>query len=725
MKSTKIVFGGILAVVFAAAFTACSGPTTPEPPATGGIVGNVVFSRGLDDGLRVTVRLKANGGVVDSRDVVNDQAPGGVPFEFDGVPYGTYCLYALVLGESRRMRGVTVRAGQVYTISHDIIINIGGCDCGTVPDACGCGTIPAPCGCSYGNVPGCGCDLEEGNACTGQCTDTVCNCGVTGGGCACGLSDGDACGCGAIPSPCGCSYGNVPGCGCGLEEGNACTGQCTDTVCNCGVTGGGCACGLTDDDRCDCLPNVAASIILSRDTLFFVEGADVTYYLIHAKVKPETAANQMVVWVSDNPEVVRVAASMVPRLGISGPESSVRVKAVGPGVATITATAMGGGSVELRATIAVTVSTEGIVFTRSDDGYAYAVTGFTGTSSDVVIPAVHNGLPVVAIGYRAFNNTGLTSVYIPDSVVSIGTAAFWVNEIVDVTIGNGVTYIGPFAFRANRLTCVVIPDSVTHIRFGAFEDNFLTGVVIPNNVIYIENGAFRNNLLTDLSIGNNVTYIGPSVFRDNLITSLEIPDTVTRIGARAFYGGNMITGAMVIPHSVTYIGDRAFLGNDITSITLGSNVERIDNRAFFGNRISGEVVIPDSVIFMGDNTFADNYITSVIFGNGLVTMWDNAFQDNLIVSVTFGDNNSLARIGWRVFQNNLLTEVTIPDNVTDILNYAFQGNELTDITIPAGVTINNDAAMGTHGAAFRTLYNGNGRLAGTYVFADNAWTLQP
>jgi len=660
MKSTKIVFGGILAVVFAAAFTACSGPTTPEPPATGGIVGNVVFSRGLDDGLRVTVRLKANGGVVDSRDVVNDQAPGGVPFEFDGVPYGTYCLYALVLGESRRMRGVTVRAGQVYTISHDIIINIGGCDCGTVPDACGCGTIPAPCGCSYGNVPGCGCDLEEGNACTGQCTDTVCNCGVTGGGCACGLSDGDACGCGAIPSPCGCSYGNVPGCGCGLEEGNACTGQCTDTVCNCGVTGGGCACGLTDDDRCDCLPNVASSIILSRDTLFFVEGADVTYYLIHAKVKPETAANQMVVWVSDNPEVVRVAASMVPRLGISGPESSVKVEAVGPGVATITAAAMGGGLVELRATIAVTVSTKGIEFTRSDDGYAYAVTGFTGTPGDLVIPAVHNGLPVESVG------------------------------------------------------------------FGAFFSSQITGkVVVPESVTYIGDHAFRNNGITGITLGGNVAVIGDHAFRDNIITgSPVIPDTVTRIGTRAFYGGNMITGAMIIPEGVTYIGDRSFYRNDITGITLGNNVERIDNRAFFGNRIGGEVVIPDSVTYMGDNTFTGNYITGVILGNGLETMWDSAFQDNLIASVTFGDNNSLARIGVAVFRNNLLTEITIPDNVENISNNAFQDNELTRITIPADVGIGNAASMGTHGAAFLTLYNGNDRLAGTYVFADNAWTLQ-
>ena len=32
--------------------------------------------------------------------------------------------------------------------------------------------------------------------------------------------------------------------------------------------------------------------------------------------------------------------------------------------------------------------------------------------------------------------------------------------------------------------------------------------------------------------------------------------------------------------------------------------------------------------------------------------------------------------------------------------------------------------MGVHGQAFLTLYNANGRLAGTYVFAGGSWTRQ-
>jgi len=78
-------------------------------------------------------------------------------------------------------------------------------------------------------------------------------------------------------------------------------------------------------------------------------------YSLHATVVPESAANQMAVWVSSDPAVVRVVESMAPRFGISGPQSAVRLEAVSAGTATITATAMGGGPVERRASLEVAV----------------------------------------------------------------------------------------------------------------------------------------------------------------------------------------------------------------------------------------------------------------------------------------------------------------------------------------------------------------------------------
>jgi hypothetical protein len=49
--------------------------------------------------------------------------------------------------------------------------------------------------------------------------------------------------------------------------------------------------------------------------------------------------------------------------------------------------------------------TEGLEFTLNEDGTEYSVTGYTGDSTQVVIPAEYNGLPVTSIGYRAFENS--------------------------------------------------------------------------------------------------------------------------------------------------------------------------------------------------------------------------------------------------------------------------------------------------------------------------------
>jgi hypothetical protein len=88
-----------------------------------------------------------------------------------------------------------------------------------------------------------------------------------------------------------------------------------------------------------------------------------------------------------------------------------------------------------------------------------------GSAENVRIPRQIGGLPVTAIGYRAFANNLLTSVTIP----------------------NSVTAIGDWVFANNQLTSVTIPDSVTTIGYGTFGMNQLTSVTIPANVNILAN----------------------------------------------------------------------------------------------------------------------------------------------------------------------------------------------------------------------------------------------
>jgi len=188
-----------------------------------------------------------------------------------------------------------------------------------------------------------------------------------------------------------------------------------------------------------------------------------------------------------------------------------------------------------------------------------------GRSAKVEIPSYIEGLPVTAIGNRAFVGRGeililedffeppsLKSVTIPNTVTSIGEEAFSQNKLNSVIIPNSVTYIGDRAFSQNKLTSVIIPNSVTRIGDWAFSINKLNSVIISNSVTHVGDGAFSRNKLTSIIIPNSVTYIGKHAFHNNQLNSVSIPN------------------------SITYIGEDAFTGNQLTSVTVPAyaNVEK-------------------------------------------------------------------------------------------------------------------------------------------------------
>lgn len=92
-------------------------------------------------------------------------------------------------------------------------------------------------------------------------------------------------------------------------------------------------------------------------------------------------------------------------------------------------------------------STAGVQYRQLQDG-GYAVSGYDGSSAEVLIASVWRGQPVTAIGDWAFSGcTGLTSITIPDSVTSIGNEAFsGCSGLTSVTIPDSVTSIGSYAF---------------------------------------------------------------------------------------------------------------------------------------------------------------------------------------------------------------------------------------------------------------------------------------
>ncbi len=330
------------------------------------------------------------------------------------------------------------------------------------------------------------------------------------------------------------------------------------------------------------------------------------------------------------------------------------------------------------------------------------ITDYTGSATDLTIPATIDGKKVTSIGNYAFEDcSSLTSIKIPDGVTSIGHGAFvGCSSLTSITIPDSMTSIGESAFSwCESLVSVIIPNGITSIEEDTFyECSSLTLINIPASVTSIEDGAFSGcSSLTSITVDeNNLNYSSKDgvLFNKNMTeiilypVSKEgkyiIPDSVTSIGEGAFWNCSGLT-SITIPDSVTSIGEIAFCWSvNLTSITVDENNPNYSSKdgVLFNKDLTeiiaypigkeGEYIIPDSVTSVEENAFWDcDNLTSIEIPNSVITIGDNAFGNcDSLTSITIPD--SVTSIGYEAFREcESLASITIPDSVTSIGEDAF------------------------------------------------------
>ena len=266
---------------------------------------------------------------------------------------------------------------------------------------------------------------------------------------------------------------------------------------------------------------------------------------------------------------------------------------------------------------------------------------FQGCVVLTTVTILGNGL--TSIGTKAFYNSAVNSINIPNSVTSFGNGAFSGCKFTSINIPNGVTSIAEDLFMdCGKLTSVNIPNSVTSIEEYAFYNTGLTSVTIPNSVTSIGNKAFQYcRDLTSVTIGNGVTSWGAVPFlncpkltsvtiNSNYIMSSEyssssslknyfgeqvteyiIGNSVTGIGIYAFHGCSKLT-SVTIPGSVKSIGKEAFNGcYGLTSVTIPNGVTKVGEKAFYWCSNIASLSIGKSVTSIGGYAFYCDNLTTV------------------------------------------------------------------------------------------------------------------
>lgn len=182
------------------------------------------------------------------------------------------------------------------------------------------------------------------------------------------------------------------------------------------------------------------------------------------------------------------------------------------------------------------------------------------------IPTVLLPWNLTAIPNRAFYQSSITSIYIPETVQTIGEYAFYQCKSIkgNLTIPDATTSIGNYCFQEctfdGTLTLGAELEIIGEQAF-CYCRNFTGNLVIPNSVTrWSYQTFFRCGFDGTLTLSENITTIPQECFEKcNFTGTLIIPDAVSIIGDEAFWACNEFSGYLIIGTGIKTIGMGAFL----------------------------------------------------------------------------------------------------------------------------------------------------------------------
>ena len=290
----------------------------------------------------------------------------------------------------------------------------------------------------------------------------------------------------------------------------------------------------------------------------------------------------------------------------------------------------------------------------------------------------------------AFKRTKIQKINI-NKVESIGYGAFEESNLITIFSDEDLTSIGDYAFAGcANLKYISIPEATTYIGDYAFAGctNMYTKTNL-NKITYIGEGAFLNctNFKYNPSDSNpdcsetielNIETINKETFKNcTLLNTIEFTKNVTHISEYAFDGCTSLKEIIINDTSnLTSIGNCAFqncssLGT--FNLTITDNLTSIGDYAFYNCKaydISSNGEIPKNLTTIGNYCFSKSGIKKFIIpaskdesnNNTLTTIGSNAFKNcNNLIKVDMSKATEIKTIYAYTFYNcEKLSEVSLP-----------------------------------------------------------------
>ena len=236
------------------------------------------------------------------------------------------------------------------------------------------------------------------------------------------------------------------------------------------------------------------------------------------------------------------------------------------------------------------------------------IDGYTGTKTELTIPALYGSHPVYGISDKAFEESALEEVTIQAGLRSIGTNVFEDSlKLRKVTFEPGTRRIGEGMFlNCTALETVEIPQSMRYIGDNAFSGcALLDGVDLPQGLEYLGAGVFKDCAsLSAIDLPDNLPALYDETFMGcTLLYGVELPQNLQILGNSVFHSCASLT-EMRIPESIRTIGEGLLAYcTSLLNVEIPPVLTEINEYMFYSCTSLTSVVIPEGVTFVDEYVF--------------------------------------------------------------------------------------------------------------------------